>query len=219
MSGAALKLLALLTMTIDHVGYLFFPDQLWLRLVGRLAFPIFAFSAAQGARYTHNRRRYLLRLLAWALVAEIPFDLFGAGVLFSLHTANVLWTLAAGVACCWLLETRQLPAYARYLVVLLLMVVSTVFMTDYMFPGVLAVIFFYHYIGKGKLVQGGAIACTVLSFCFGLVQLPCLLSLIPLHYYNGKPGPRLKYLFYLYYPAHMLLLWGVYRLLQGGFAR
>lgn len=208
MSGLVLKLVAIVTMTIDHVGFVFFPNQMLWRLVGRIAFPIFALSAAEGARYTHDRKRYIIRLLIWAVASEIPFDLMGSGALWSLESQNVCWTLAAGVGCCWLAERKSTLNYALCAG---LMIITTVLMTDYMFAGVIAVMIIYHYTGKGQRFRGCLLACVALSIALGPLQLFCLLALVPIHLYNGKPGKvRLKYLFYAYYPVHMLILWAVY---------
>lgn len=201
-------------MTIDHIGYLFFPDQLVWRLVGRIAFPLFAFGAAEGACHTRNRKRYLLRLLLWAALSEIPFDLMGAGSVWSLDNQNVLWTLAAGVACCWLWERHRTGDVA---LVVGLMVASTLLMTDYMFPGVLAVMLIYFYTGKGQRVRGVAWACAVLTlFIGGPVQLPCMLAVALLYFYNGKPGRRTGQLFHAYYPIHQLVLWAIFSFVAGG---
>ena len=79
LSAFDLKLLAMAAMLADHIGYLFFPQALWMRCVGRLAFPIFAFQVAEGWYRTHDRRRYFLRLALCGLLSEIPFELAISG--------------------------------------------------------------------------------------------------------------------------------------------
>lgn len=213
MSGFTLKLIAIITMAIDHIGYVFFPNLLWLRVVGRLAFPIFAYMAAEGAIHTRNRKKYLQRLLLWGLISEIPYDLMCFGTIFSLEGQNVCWTLAAGVLCVWLSEKHSLSANAG---ILLLLVLTTLLTTDYLFPGVLCIMILHHYIVRGKPWLGVLLGSVVLSFASGLLQLFCVLSVIPLALYNGKRGPKMKYLFYLFYPVHMLVIWGVALLLASG---
>ena len=75
LSAMTLKYIAMATMLVDHMGYVLFPWILWLRCVGRIAFPIFAFQIAEGCIRTHDRRRYALRLLLFAVLTEVPFDL------------------------------------------------------------------------------------------------------------------------------------------------
>ena len=97
-----LKVLACLTMLIDHIGYTFFPGALWLRIIGRLAFPIFAWYVAVGFRRTHNRGRYLARLLGWGLLSQIPFALLFHKASLSnpmsfIEGTNVLFTFVFAV--------------------------------------------------------------------------------------------------------------------------
>jgi ATP-binding cassette subfamily B protein len=75
LDGTALKLIAMLSMVFDHVGDAFFPGVMWLRMVGRIAMPVFAFCIAEGYAHTRDRKKYLLRMGLFALVSEIPFDL------------------------------------------------------------------------------------------------------------------------------------------------
>ena len=79
LSAMTLKYIAMATMLVDHMGYVLFPWILWLRCVGRIAFPIFAFQIAEGCIRTHDRRRYALRLLLFAVLTEVPFDLAFSG--------------------------------------------------------------------------------------------------------------------------------------------
>lgn len=210
MTGSTLKLIAIVTMFIDHLGVVFFPDLFILRIIGRVAFPIFALAAAEGARYTHDRRGYIARLLLWGLLSEIPFDLMGSNALFSMDGQNVCFTLAAGVACIYLLERHTLWDLAGVAGLLLL---TFALSTDYSFVGVLAVVIIHRYAVQGKTVKGVALACIFMAFFFES-QIFALLALVPVALYNGKRGVGLKYLFYLFYPLHMLVLWGVWTIVR-----
>ena len=104
LNGFHLKLIAVCTMFIDHMGHTLFPTVLWLRCIGRLAFPIFCFLIAEGCVYTRDRRKYALRLLAFALLSEVPFDLMVGGTVWYPYSQNVLWTLLAGALICWCID-------------------------------------------------------------------------------------------------------------------
>ncbi|MCI6386849.1 MAG: conjugal transfer protein TraX [Firmicutes bacterium] len=104
LNGFHLKLIAACTMFIDHMGHTLFPTVLWLRCIGRLAFPIFCFLIAEGCVYTRDRRKYALRLLVFALLSEVPFDLMVGGTVWYPYSQNVLWTLLAGALICWCVD-------------------------------------------------------------------------------------------------------------------
>ena len=115
LTGYHLKLIALVTMFIDHIGAVFFPQVWFLRAVGRISFPIYVFLAAEGCRYTHDRFKYALRLGAFALISEIPYDLAlypkileqtGWGWNFVSRT-NVFYTLFFAVASIYLFESLR----------------------------------------------------------------------------------------------------------------
>src|SRR3989344_3632203 len=97
LSSNALKLIACATMLIDHVGALFFPGVLLWRLVGRLSFPLFAFLIAEGAEQSSDARKYLFRLLALAVVSELPYRLFIHATGFAGQRLNIFFTLSAGL--------------------------------------------------------------------------------------------------------------------------
>ena len=115
LSAMTLKYIAMATMLVDHMGYVLFPWILWLRCVGRIAFPIFAFQIAEGCIRTHDRRRYALRLLLFAVLTEVPFDLVFSGRPLDPSYQNVLWTLLAGALVCWAADWAQRTPDALHL--------------------------------------------------------------------------------------------------------
>lgn len=231
-SACGLHLLAMGLMLCDHVCLALTPDRIWLHCVGRMAFPIFAFLAAEGFRKTRDRRRYMLRLLAGALVSEIPFDLLWAGRWFDARNQNVLWTLLLALVCLQLLERARVmrrPAESflwSACVVLGGYVAAGAAATDYHGPGVWTVLVFAAFPGgdwRQKLCQlaglgvlhlgllGGPVAAVSLG-AFRL-QLPlqglALAALPILWLYRGRQGPHgpaLRLVFYGFYPVHAAVL-------------
>lgn len=179
-----LKLLAVVTMLIDHMGFTLFPHAVWMRAVGRLAFPIFCFLIAEGCAHTHDKKRYAGRLLLFAVLSELPFNLMCSGQWLSWNYQNVLWTLLIGALVC---------------------------STDYGGWGVLLVTLFYltREVRNRWAIQlvGLALFCW---FCSAWrLEMLAMLSLIPLYLYNGERGfsnKALQYGFYAFYPVHILIL-------------
>ena len=105
LSAAALHIIAMALMLMDHLWATLLPAQDWLTCAGRLAFPIFAFMAVEGYFHTRNLKRYVLRLLLFALLSEVPFDLMYGGTWFYPVHQNVIWTLLLGLLGVHLMET------------------------------------------------------------------------------------------------------------------
>ena len=104
LSAAALHIIAMALMLMDHLWATLLPAQDWLTCAGRLAFPIFAFMTVEGYFHTRNLKRYALRLLLFALLSEVPFDLMYGGTWFYPVHQNVIWTLLLGLLGVHLME-------------------------------------------------------------------------------------------------------------------
>ena len=137
LSAAALHLIAMALMLMDHLWATLLPAQEWLTCAGRLAFPIFAFMTVEGYFHTRNLKRYALRLLLFALLSEVPFDLMYGGTWFYPVHQNVIWTLLLGLLGIHLMETVRkkqktwLYLLTALLVVLIGTVLGTLSMVDY----------------------------------------------------------------------------------------
>ena len=199
----SLKCVAILCMAADHTGRILFPGEENLIRIGRLAFPIFAFLLAEGFFHTRDRYRYLARLGIFALLSEIPFDLAFFQTVWYPQRQNVFFTLFISVALMAVLErSREWPE--RILEIFIAMWFAEALGADYGFRGVLLVLIFY--IGRARPWAGLALAGAWNFLWQSAVQRFGALAVIPIGLYNGKKGRSLKYFFYVFYPAHLLLL-------------
>lgn len=231
-SGFTLKMIAIITMAIDHIGAIIVENMAaqkqaqalwtldsWLRGIGRLAFPLFCFFIVEGFHYTHDRRRYAVRLGIFAVISEVPFDLAFNGGPFNIYDNNVMWTLLLGLLSIWALNTffRKIRekfsgAPAMGLEILSIAAVTLVadlieefiLNSDYGIGGVVAIIIMY-LLGTHKLI-GFALAVIWLGLACGHSEWYALADLVPLYFYHGRQGRKMKYFFYIFYPAHLLII-------------
>ena len=203
-----LKCIAIVSMALDHTGTVLYPSQIWLRCLGRIAFPIFCFLIVEGFFHTHDVRRYMGRLGVFALISEIPYDLAFRGVPLEYAHQNVFFTLLIGIGMVVLLErNREWPVKA--VILLLAMWLAVLIRSDYNFRGVLLIFVFYiFHESRWLAVTAGGFW----NFLYqGVIQKYGVLSVLPLALYNGERGRKMKYFFYIFYPAHLLLLYGISR--------
>ena len=201
MTGFQLKLLAMLAMTADHIGAVFFPEIPLLRWIGRLAMPVLCFFIGEGLRHTRSPRRYLLRLTGFALLSELPFDLAFYGGIEWGHQ-NVYFTLALGLLALWAIQSRGMEGW---LLALTAALAAELLGCDYGMYGVLLIpLLDRFHCARSEQLAGAALLN--LAF-FGLqTQTLSLIALPLLWLYNGKRGRDDRRLFYLYYPAHLCVL-------------
>lgn len=191
-------------MTVDHVGAVLFPQYTVLRVIGRLAFPIFAYLLVEGFCYTKDIRKYMCRMGVFALISEIPFDLATTGKVLEFGHQNVYFTLFLGLLMLWLLlKTTNRVSKVGY--VLLLMLIADVLHTDYGSMGLLMILCFYLY--RDRMGAKIASMCIINIVLMGYVQGYGALAAIPIALHNRKQGAKLKYLFYAFYPVHLFVLW------------
>ena len=211
-----LKLLAMLTMTLDHIGVQMFPGVLWLRIVGRLAFPIYAYMIAEGCAHTRNRRKYLLQMAGLALLCQLVY-FFAMGSLFQC----ILVTFTLSILLIYACDTGSRPLTALALLGVAFVTVAlprllpgTDFDIDYGFFGVLVPVAAYLGETRREKLLFTAGALVALAWSFGGIQWYSLAALFPLALYGGQRGKRrMKWLFYLYYPLHLAAIYGISLLL------
>lgn len=217
LDGTTLKLIAMISMVFDHAGDMFFPDVMWPRMIGRLAMPIFSFFIAEGFSHTRDKKKYLCRLGIFALISEIPFDLAFEGKIGFSHQNTMLSFFLAVVALMlydWIQGgTKSEENHASIgktilgvIAVAAIAALSLLLRADYTIFAVIAVFLFYVLRQKHPLVRTGVgVAFLALTRTVGYYCTTGL-SFIPLAMYNGKKGKGLKWLFYGFYPGHLLLL-------------
>ena len=231
-SSAGLHILAMTFMLCDHLWATVIPGNNWLTCIGRLAFPIFAFMLVEGYFHTRNLKKYALRLLIFALISEIPFNLMYISSPFYLLHQNVILTLLIGLGMIHLNEKAKdrkplALSFIRVGTVFLGGLLGLVSFADYNAAGVLMILVVYFFRGNywwcylGQLVcmyyinfemlRGLVYPVTVFGFSMEIPQQGlAILSLIFIWLYRGRKGYSSKWfqqLCYWFYPAHMLLLW------------
>lgn len=211
LSGNALKIIAILTMFLDHMGAVLIKSGALnrvLRMVGRMAFPIFAFLLVEGFLHTKDVKRYGLRLLLFGFLSEIPFDLAVFNRPFEISYQNIYFTLFFGlIALAGFQKYEDGKSLWKQAAVLIgCGFAATVFHTDYGAFGVIFIVLLY-------MTRQNPRMRTFIGALALVWELPAILAFIPINLYNGKRGNlSLKYVFYGFYPIHLLFLWGIWRL-------
>ena len=206
----ALKLIAVVSMLIDHIGYVFFPSVKLLRIIGRLAMPIYCFCVSEGLIHTRSRKAYLLRVSIFALISELPYDMAFNGR-FEFKDQNVMFTFIFAILGIdigeFILEKNRSSAAQFFALIasLLFAALAQVIHTDYGIFGVVLVYMFYFFRSLPVFrILVSALFVTVT--CWGKRELYCLPAFILLMLYNGQRGAGFKYLFYSFYPVHLAVL-------------
>lgn len=209
-----LKYIAVLCMLIDHGAALFLErgvglagdfymiDRI-LRGIGRTAFPIFCFGVVEGFCHTKNVREYLKRLILFALISEIPFDLVFRNSIFNMTYQNTFWTLAFGLAALMICTDPLMGEFQKIFGLMACLFVPRIFNTDYSTYGVLTILAMYYFRKEPlKMCMAGYIVLLVLS----TREIWSVFGFLLILLYNGERGHGKKEFFYLFYPLHLVLL-------------
>lgn len=225
-NGAALKWIAVLSMLIDHTKDTLFEAWLipanlvagslpmaarkyllylynFLYGAGRLAFPIFCFLLAEGFSHTRDRKKYLLRLLLFGFISELPSD-FAILRGFTWERQNVFFTLFLGLlGLCGIDRFRKnIPACLG--VAVAVMALAELFRTDYGWTGI-AVILLFGLLRDREILRDLGVGLCILRV--GLIEAVSWLDFILFHFYGGERGRQYKYFFYAFYPVHLSVIW------------
>ena len=238
-----LHIIAMIFMLSDHLWSIFFPNQVCLYIIGRLAFPIFAFMIVEGFFRTKNRKKYLIRIFIFAIISEIPFNFFSSLaireviILFYPYN-NVLWTFLIALCGLSLLEkiekSKKLNKIIKFVgkitISFITIMIANFIKTDYLGYGVITVLIFYFFRERNyRNIFFQSLLIIILNvfimpgyefpfYFFGnevfiKVQIFAIFSLAIIWLYNGKQGIHnkfIKYMFYFFYPLHLLLIVAIY---------
>lgn len=226
LSGAQLKYIAFVSMVIDHANkaliYPILDGGTLLALsdifdvLGRIAFPLFAFLLVEGFFHTRSRKKYMMWMLGFGVVSEVPYDMMASGVLFDPRSNNVMFSLAIALLTIWIVDEIRQRLKGRKAVlwiipaVLIAAVMSLAAMgasVDYEQYAVIAVFIFYMFRPIPVLAAG-------LGYLSMLKELWSVLGFALTLTYNGKRGKQIKLLNYCFYPGHLLII-GAARMMLG----
>lgn len=213
LSNFDLKIIAIITMTIDHIGSILYPDLTILRIIGRISFPIFAFLLVEGFNYTSNKLKYFLRLLLFAIITQPIYDYaFNNQGLNILFTFSLSFLLLSNLDFIKKIINKYSKCIENYLyktifyslTYILFALFSLILNVDYQALGVSLVFIFY--LSSDIYLSFLLYLLAVILLATNVIQFYSLLSFIFIYLYNGKKGNNIKYFFYLFYPLHLLIL-------------
>ena len=233
MTSIMLKILACVTMLIDHVGYVVYGTASWFNYIGRFAFTIFAFQISEGYIHTKNLKKYLLRLCIFALVSQAPYLLFTgtyAYISYDLDKMplNIFFTLALGLIAiivydkinikpiidCKLFKLKIIPL----ILVAAIVYIGQLARVDYGYYGVLIIFFFYLFRESKILTTISFLILVLFRYIPYIISSPgninyimflifTALSIIPILLYNKRQGRKVKFALYFFYPVHLFILY------------
>lgn len=230
-----IKLIAIIAMTADHLTWAFFPglQAVWyvvaLHIIGRLTAPIMWFFIAEGCHYTHSMKKYAGRLFLFAVISHFAYD-FAFGIPFIplstgvFNQTSVMWSLAWAVVLIWVCMQERIPMWAKIIVIIAVCLIS--FPSDWSSIAVMCPFFLYAHREKFRLQARdivlwsfiyAAVYFLFIDRLYGVLQMFTFLTIPILARYNGERGKwkGMKWLFYVYYPAHLVII-GVIRIALNG---
>lgn len=232
MSYLILKIIALISMTFDHLWFRGIFSNGVFTCIGRLAFPIFCYQLVEGFEKTSDLKKYKLRLLLFALISEIPFDLFCYNQMFSMNGSNVMFTLLLGLLCIESLrdiKNHKKSSLSHYFTIFICFLLANALNTDYSYWGLITIILFYGFKSHDLKYLIYIIWFIIFAYLnpqivtvelfnnfyrvnrviFTMFSVFLLWFIESFDYFKNRVyiNKYLKILFYMYYPLHMLLIY------------
>lgn len=216
-NGAGLKYIAFISMFIDHFNKTIITPLLNYQqplvtistifdIIGRIAFPIFAFMIVEGFYKTKSRGKYLRNLLIFAIISEVPYDMFQSKVFINNRSQNIMWALALGLLTLIIVDKLKEKIKNKYawlgisiLIVAINAVVATLLSFDYDYYSIIIIFILYLFYDKRFLGS-------ILSYLVIIKEIYAILGFAVINFYNGEKGRQNKLFNYLFYPAHLFIL-------------
>ena len=193
-------------MFLDHYHYVIGGSEI-LNVVGRIAFPIFAFTLSEGYVHTRSLKKYLLRLFIFAVSIQMPSILFGYD-----YPMNIFFTLFLGLLSICIFNLKKMNVILKIILIGFILFFSQKFKLDYGIYGILVIINFNIFRNNKFKILMNFLVLNIYNVIFPKVfdlpdtQLFSLISLVFIFMYNGEKGRSMKYFFYLFYPIHFFIL-------------
>jgi hypothetical protein len=219
-----IKIIALLTMVIDHVGLYFFPEFWIFRILGRLSFILFAWLIANGANHTKDLKKYMIRLFLLGVVSQYPYHLLSKMNEVYDFGLNIGFTLGLGLLAIMIYQSER-KVYIKAIFVFCILILATLLKVDYGPAGILTILLFYVFYKRFYLA---ALTQTLLYLFYYFIpvlikimshpnnisasdfmmfiQPVALFSLLFIYFHNKNPGIKDRYLFYIFYPVHFVIM-------------
>lgn len=233
LSSNILKIVACISMLLDHIGFIFFPQYIIFRILGRIAFPIFAFMIAEGCFYTKNKLKRLLVMSSFALIMQIGLYMFTGMTDF-----NIFIHFSLSIIVIYLIDYIEEKIKNKQLIFAIITTLATILLLAYLYwfsenynylysnYGIFAIIMpvvlyvIKKYLPNINHIVCVPVICLFVYFMFLKIKFPYqlfgMLSCLFIILYNGKKGKlNLKYLFYIFYPLHFIILYGIQMLIGG----
>lgn len=204
-------------MLFDHIGDAILGKFSFFNLIGRIAFPIFAFQSVQSYIHTKNFKKHVLKLLIFACISQIPFMLF-LSTFSTTFALNIFFTFVLGLICLFIYD-KCTNKILGFIFVIIGSIIGEIIHVDYGAFGILLIFAFYLFKDKKLLMTITTIILCFAKYIPNIIEVPSLylhylscaiftsLSLIFILFYNKKQGPKAKYFFYIFYPLHLLILY------------
>lgn len=230
LTSNALKVIAIIAMTSDHVAWMFLPLESVaaeiLHIIGRLTFPIMAYMIVEGYHHTKNVKKYLFRLAASAVISHFAYAFcFNHPYIFDFNkgiidTTSVLWGFTLGLLAIIIYNHKELAIWLKTILILLCITLSIPSDWSWVCVVFLLVIHINYKNSRKQFFWmtlfgwSYALVYCMVSSWFHAYQFAIVLSYPLLYLYNGKRGSLkgMKWLFYIYYPLHLVVL-GILRVL------
>ena len=213
-SSSSLKLIALITMIIDHIGFLLFPQIRLFRIIGRISFPLYAFLIGEGCIHTKNKAKYLLKVFLTFIAYEIVTT-----IIHQKFSLCVLFVFSLFIIFAMIMDWAKKDWYKRYLIPLFFAIISCIGLLilspSYTFFTFMLPLIVYTRKNKIEMIIFYTFALILLSTLYGGSQFCGIFAIIPIALYNGQKGKlKLKNIFYVMYPLHYLILGIIYYIIH-----